>query len=248
VSTLEAMPSTCIFVLMAIRGISTCAASSPDGSCGANKAPECLNDMASCGNACCSAEFRPDLSPGEVFDSIKSYLESGGSDGLFSYVDKGLGGALPDGVPGGWKSIFQGKHQTFIKKYNDTLNFAVRPGVVRVFSISEISGALGDMGQNRRTVTMLAEDLKFGPMSVLFGCGSSPSIPIATEDMPMRATADASKVASMWVDRPKVSLMLPAVLDRAFFIAVGSAIALVCSRVRAQSAHGDTSGQYMLVA
>lgn len=150
--------------------------------------PECMNDMGSCGNACCAVEFETDKAPAEVFATMTKYLESGGSDGLFGYK---TGGASGLGISGGagegtWDSIFQGTHTTFKMRYVDTLNFAVRTkqhgegSVVRAFSISDIAGALGDEGQNRRTVSLVGSDLGFGPMTVLFGCGASPSLPVVS--------------------------------------------------------------------
>lgn len=155
----------------------------PTGSCGAHSSPDCLNDMGSCGNACCAAEFKSEKSAATLFDEITSYLKESGSDGLFG---SNGGAAGLSGLPGGWTAIFQGTHTTFTKRYVDTLNFALRPNlavdsgsVVRVFSISDIAGALGDMGQNRRTVSLMASDLDLGDMQVLFGCGTSPSLPTA---------------------------------------------------------------------
>lgn len=206
-----------IFVILG--GFETSAVPLPAGSCGAVKSPDCLNDMASCGNACCSAEFTSDLSPAELFDKVKSYLESGGSDGLFSYVS-GAGGLRVSSPAGAWTSIFQGKHETFVKHYNDTLDFAVReaPGgsTIRIFSISDIAGALGDNGQNHRTVSMLGRDLNLGTMAVLFGCGSKPSLPSsvpAAESIGARPAGAAfgSSAMSLWIDR-SISAIVGAVL------------------------------------
>lgn len=159
------------------------AVESPAGSCGVSPSPECVNDMGSCGNACCAAEFEVPDSPEKVYADINNYLKSSGSDGLFE-LNGGTGG-LNIPTPGGaWTSIFQGSHTTFKARYKDTLNFAVRKvlgggSIVRMFSISDISGALGDMGQNRRTMSLLAEAVGLGQMKVLFGCGTAPSLPQA---------------------------------------------------------------------
>lgn len=207
---------------------------SPSGSCGVTPVPECMNDMGSCGNACCAAEFRTDKTPSEVFALMTRYLESGGSDGLFGYKTGGTSGL---GISGGadqgtWDSIFQGTHTTIKMRYVDTLNFAVRTkpegrgSVVRAFSISDIAGALGDEGQNRRTVSLVGSDLGFGPMSVLFGCGDSPSLPEVTGTALMLETGT-----------PGVS-MEPAVADSArlrelSFVALGSAVCtLMAVRLR----------------
>lgn len=173
--------STLVLAAMSLRLVS--AGESPVGSCGVNSSPDCLNDMGSCGNACCAAEFKSGKSAATLFDEITSYLKGGGSDGLFG--SKGGAGGLDIANPeGAWTAIFQGTHTTFKARYVDTLNFAVRQNldvdagsVVRVFSISDIAGALGDMGQNRRTVSLMASDLDLGDMHVLFGCGTSPSLP-----------------------------------------------------------------------
>merc|ERR1711879_309513 len=109
---------------------------------------------------------------------------------------------------------------TFKKKYNDTLNFAVREAAgggatIRIFSISDIQGALGDMGQNRRTVSMLGEDLNLGTMTVLFGCGSYPSLPTSP---PAALTMSA---------KPLDRMSMPVWIDRALFAAIGAALAFV---------------------
>lgn len=154
----------------------------------------CLNDMASCGNACCAAEFPSSLGPEGLFRNVTAYLESGGKDGLFNYTG-GTGGLKIATQEGPWTATFQGTHTTFKARYVDTINFAIRQlpqggSTVRVFSISNIAGALGDMGQNRRTVSLLGSELGLGPMDVLFGCGATPSLPALAE------TGD------MWKERP----------------------------------------------
>merc|ERR1712046_156935 len=52
--------------------------------------------------------------------------------------------------------------------------------MVRMFSISNIAGALGDEGQNRRTLSLMSRDLHLENMRGLFGCGASPSLPQAS--------------------------------------------------------------------
>lgn len=66
---------------------------------------------------------------------------------------------LPDGVPGNFKYIFQGYHKT-AGGYVDTLNFWIKPidgfrCTLGATSISNIHGALGDSGQNYKTLTYL---------------------------------------------------------------------------------------------
>mmetsp|Transcript_139314 Transcript_139314/g.242502 ORF Transcript_139314/g.242502 Transcript_139314/m.242502 type:complete len:259 (+) Transcript_139314:1-777(+) len=225
------------FVLLATQGLAVFASPSPVGSCGATASPDCINDMASCGNACCSAEFTVGTESGAVYDSIVSYLNGGGKDGLFAYVG-GVHGM--SGLPADWVAWFQGTHTTFIKKYVDTLNFALRkaPGggtIVRIFSVSDIAGALGDMGQNRRTISIIGKDLEFGDMTVLFGCGSAPSMPASAAQM-MTATAglDEAGIKSVWI-------------ERAVCIMLGAAVAFVFMRMHGGAAR-DTSAPYVLVA
>jgi len=93
---------------------------------------------------------------------------------------------------------------------NDTLNLAIREAsgggsMVRIFSISGIAGALGDMGQNRRTVSLLATSVGLGPMTVLFGCGAAPSLPA------LATTGLTSRTSSLSAAPAEVSLFaLPA--------------------------------------
>jgi hypothetical protein len=78
-----------------------------------------------------------------------------------------------------WQYIFQGKHVTK-GGYVDTLNFNIKKGpeagtFLRVASISNIHGALGDDGQNFKTlVYMLREmhpDWETHPIRIVHGCG-----------------------------------------------------------------------------
>lgn len=169
------------------------AVESPVGSCGAKSSPDCINDMGSCGNACCAAEFLSSMSPKDIYGSIATFLKTGGSDGLFK--NTGGGDGLDISTPeGAWTAIFQGTHTTFKARYIDTLNFNIRQvsnqsSIVRIFSISNTAGALGDEGQNRRTVSMLAKAVGLGPMKVLFGCGAAPSVPASDKTSDQMSTA-----------------------------------------------------------
>jgi hypothetical protein len=172
-------------VLVAACYFSAVALESPKGSCGMTPSPDCVNDMGSCGNACCAAEFASSLKAASLFDKIAAYLKTGGADGLFNYTG-GAGGLSLATPEGPWTAIFQGAHTTFKQRYVDTIDFAIRqpPGggsMVRMFSISNVAGALGDMGQNRRTVALLGSELGLGRMDVLFGCGTAPSLPAVSE-------------------------------------------------------------------
>merc|ERR1711879_586202 len=133
---------------------------------------------------------------------------------------------------------------TFKKKYNDTLNFAVREAAgggatIRIFSISDIAGALGDMGQNRRTVSMLGADLNLGTMSVLFGCGSNPSLPTSA---PAAASISARPVGVV------SGLSMSLWIDRSISVAVGAALTLVFVRVHAFTKQAEPAAVYHLVA
>jgi len=181
-------------LVLAACCLGVAAMESPVASCGMTASPDCLNDMGSCGNACCAAEFPSSLEPASLFDTIRAHLKTGGTDGLFNYTggSGGLNLATPEGP---WTTIFQGTHTTFKQRYVDTINFAIRKSpqggsMVRIFSISDVAGALGDAGQNRRTVALLGSKLGLGPMAVLFGCGASPSLPaVSTTGEMWKATA-----------------------------------------------------------
>jgi hypothetical protein len=125
-----------------------------------------------------------------LFDKAVVYLKAGGMDGLFNYTGGAGGLSLPT-PDGSWTAIFQGTHTTFKMRYLDTINFAIRKlpeggSIVRIFSVSGIAGALGDSGQNRRTVSLLGSGLGLGPMDVMFGCGATPSLPAVSETGEMR--------------------------------------------------------------
>jgi hypothetical protein len=194
-----------------------------------------VEDAASCGNACCSAQFTVEKQSQEVSDSVKAYLKSGGADGLFGLVDGADAIAYQ-----GWYSILQGTHTTFINKYNDTLNFAIRPlpqggSLVRVFSISNLAGALADAGQNHRTVTLLGSALDLGPMTILFGCGAAPSLPLLIDtsvDM-ARSFEPSRHKAGAWMERGLCAL-------------VGGALVVFFSYLRGR--RQQPSDQYFLVA
>jgi hypothetical protein len=192
-------------------------------------------DTASCGNGCCSAQFTVDKKPQEVSYSVQAYLKSGGVDGLF-----GLVGAADAIAYQGWYSILQGTHTTFIKKYNDTLNFAIRPlpqggSMVRVFSISDIMGAIGDAGQNHRTVTLLGSALDLGPMTILFGCGAAPSYPVLLDTSVELARKFEPSLhrAIAWMERGLCAF-------------VGGALVVLFSYLR--KPRGQPSDEYFLAA
>ena len=67
--------------------------------------------------------------------------------------------------------IFQGHHNTS-GGYVDTLNFNLKPTadghLLRMFSVSNIHGALGDSGQNYKTLAFILEGRA---NTVIHGCG-----------------------------------------------------------------------------
>ena len=124
--------------------------------------------------------------PEEVFDAMKEILQETGSDGSFTYSDgKDPAGhdPSPDLRPYNLtaKYIFQGTHQT-TGGYVDTLNFAINEDdqgslSVRAFSISNIHGALGDGGQNYKTLAFFSEEIAktqgvtCQSLNIVYGCG-----------------------------------------------------------------------------
>mmetsp|Transcript_44966 Transcript_44966/g.103982 ORF Transcript_44966/g.103982 Transcript_44966/m.103982 type:complete len:447 (-) Transcript_44966:62-1402(-) len=161
---------------------------SNSSTCGmAGDVPGCGRvDMGSCGNACCAMEVRLRESPTEVYEAVAAFLSSNIGDGAYKHVP----GKMPHDehppdnltsldVPGGFKYIFQGTHTTSGRHYNDTLNFNIRldgdSSILRAFSISDLHGALGDAGQNYKTLSYMFEALAVSPSvaQVLYGCNSS---------------------------------------------------------------------------
>mmetsp|Transcript_1500 Transcript_1500/g.4390 ORF Transcript_1500/g.4390 Transcript_1500/m.4390 type:complete len:192 (+) Transcript_1500:50-625(+) len=142
-------------------------------------------DVGSCGTACCTLEVGTALTTEEVYSSLKAFLQQGGASGAYSYVSgpDGAGNDPADDLRpynATYEFIFQGAHTTSGKHYVDTLNFNVRPGdgassVVRMFSISNIHGALGDSGQNFKSLAYLMDAIGFDKAAATpaWGCGST---------------------------------------------------------------------------
>jgi len=142
-------------------------------------------DMGSCGNACCVLDIQLGISPDAAYEALADFLQSGGDSGAYRLVP----GEMPYDehpadnltsldIPGGWKFIVQGKHTTSGRHYVDTLNFAIRrtsdgASIMRAFSISDLHGALGDAGQNYKTLAYLLEAIGADPETadMLYGCG-----------------------------------------------------------------------------
>ena len=149
-----------------------------------SQVPDCDKpDLGSCGNACCVAELSLSTAPLQAYTDTKSALMSLLSDG-FSYVtggDPNPGDDLrPYNVtkPKNFKFIFQGRHDA--PKYKgpnaDILDFAIYESgagsVLRMFSLSRIHGALGDHGQNYKTLAFLAQKLESNSKPTpVHGCG-----------------------------------------------------------------------------
>lgn len=196
---------TVALLLASLKAALAKKAESPIGSCGVTPNADCVNDMGSCGNACCSAEFKTSMGVEEAHKALQSYLEDGGVDGLFAYVGGSGGLNIPAAHGSTWDSIFQGTHTTIQARYVDTLNFAIRSAkdggsTVRAFSISDIAGALGDEGQNRRTISLMGQDLGLGSMEVLFGCGEVPSLP-GSKPLALEAVFTSTAATSRGLER-----------------------------------------------
>ena len=105
------------------------------------------------------------------------------SDG-FSYVTGGDPNPADDKrpknitKPKGFKFVFQGRHGAgkYSGPHADILNFAIYESgtgsVLRMFSLSRIHGALGDRGQNYKTLAFLAQKLDSNSkLTPVHGCG-----------------------------------------------------------------------------
>merc|ERR1711920_216627 len=111
----------------------------------------------------------------------------GGRDGLFEKAPTtdAAGNKSPDDqgdypfqfsphLP--WRYTTSGFHHTAGLHYKDSLFFSV--GVLeesgsqmRLFSVSDINGTLGDAGQNYKTLAVLAKDLGWNDFEIVYGCG-----------------------------------------------------------------------------
>jgi len=164
------------------------------GTCGATPTPpDCdKHDYGSCGNACCLVELSVAPPAIDAYNTIAAYLESGGSDGLFARRSGPQPPSMQDPTDDltpyegakPWMYILQGTHQTSGLHYEDTINVAIKQDagaetvVARLFSTSEIHGALGDDGQNFKNVMTVLQDV-FGATAsqvhVKHGCAQAMS-------------------------------------------------------------------------
>ncbi|CAE8621678.1 unnamed protein product [Polarella glacialis] len=145
------------------------------------------SDMGSCGNACCVVELAfPNLGAADVYSSVKSLLESK-VDGTYEYVSRGSPNPVDDlrpfkiSQPEEFQFILQGRHSApqYKGENADILDFAIYKtstggSVLRMFSLSRIHGALGDAGQNYKTLAYLSHQLDANSkLTVQHGCGSA---------------------------------------------------------------------------
>jgi len=135
-------------------------------------------DFGSCGNACCRLEWKFKLTPEQVMVLLNESIASGGPDSQYSpnMLHQGSKGFAEVPPFQNLAYVGQATHRTTIKKYEDTLNFAILKGktstAVSAFSISNIGGAFGDEGQNYANLEDLVQSLDT-PFSeaILHGCG-----------------------------------------------------------------------------
>ena len=174
-------------------GSSSCGGAEPSTVPGCDRV-----DLGACGNACCLVDL-PIPAHGDAnrtehaYLLVKQFLLAGGPDGSYEYVhsaDK-AGHNPSDNLteyPIPWNYIFQARHTT-AGGYVDTINLNLREdpyppiggpsnAVLRIFSVSNIHGALGDNGQNYKNIQYLIAnsflDKAFGAgdLIVRHGCGA----------------------------------------------------------------------------
>ena len=171
---------------LAVLVCSAAAAPKPTSTCGADssKVVDCDHpDHGSCGNACCVLESAGIDDAEAAYNEVKAYLIAGGDDGSYSYstgADAAGHNPSDDLRPYNisWSYVFQGTHKT-AGGYVDTLNFNIEPvseryvgHVLRLFSVSDIHGALGDGGQNYKTLVYLLAGLgRPSTSTIVHGCG-----------------------------------------------------------------------------
>ena len=156
-------------------------------------------DLGSCGNACCVVNVTGvhAANSEDVYNTLVSYLKSGGADGSYTYVTgpDSSGNNPEDDLRQyniSWDYILQGTHTTYPGKYRDTIDLAIYKGekasktkltdktqdeefTIRAFNIANIHGALGDHGQSYKSLDYLV-DGAFGGSAKLtrvYGCGLS---------------------------------------------------------------------------
>lgn len=169
------------------------AARDPSGTCGVDAKtvkPDCDHvDNGSCGNACCTMDVVvPGVEPKVAYEALAKYLISGGGDGLFAKgSNRDEVGNLSEDDQGDypqqftpplpWHYTTSGTHTTAGHGYVDQLRFSVGTDAsgarVRLFSLSTINGALGDAGQNYKTLSVLRKGLDWPAEKIVYGCGTN---------------------------------------------------------------------------
>jgi len=173
-----------------LAAVGRTAGAAPSTSCPSdskNEDKDCQKgkDFGSCGNACCAIDLPVSKPPKKVYEEIRRHLQSGGRDKSYGYVTGPDASGnnpidqLPEGVPNSNRYIFQGTHKTPKNGYVDVLNFAIREdeddsgSIVRMFSSSGVHGALGDNGQNYKSLVALVEGVGYDKSKIIpiYGCG-----------------------------------------------------------------------------
>jgi hypothetical protein len=141
-------------------------------------------DMGTCGNACCTMRITVKDDSLATYKAIKKALKSG-VDGTYFYRGGGDPNPADDlrqykiSQPKKYDFILQGGHNCphYKDENADILNFNIahtpRGTSVEMFSISMVHGALGDAGQNYKTLSHLIENLELDITQghMVHGCG-----------------------------------------------------------------------------
>nr|ABI14326.1 unknown [Pfiesteria piscicida] len=176
-----------MYAAMAALGVLAVGAS--PSICGADptKVADCDHpDYGSCGNACCLVSMDSLQTPEATYKELKALLASN-IDGTFSYVTGGDPNPGDDlrqyniSKPKPFQFILQGRHDApkFHGENGDIIDINIAATAtgssIRMFSLSRIHGALGDAGQNYKSLAFIKESLKgaYGELTVLHGCGKS---------------------------------------------------------------------------
>merc|ERR1712166_1290471 len=178
------MSRSCLYGMLLLSCLAIVAKT--QSSCGGahpSKVKDCDHpDVGSCGNACCIVDVTIPFSPYTLYNGTVMYLQGGGDDGSFKYVTgKGPNGVDPsDDLTKAnidYKYIFQGTHKT-IGGFIDTIDFTIQSehngtaATMRAASRSGIHGALGDNGQNYKTLAFMKAHLApEAVVTIVYGCG-----------------------------------------------------------------------------
>lgn len=149
------------------------------------------SDLGSCGNACCTLEVSADLAPEDAYSRIYSALNSS-VDGQYRYSTGGYPVNPGDDLRQyniAYQFILQGRHDcpNFYGENGDVFDISISKATaedgtiastLRMFSLSFIHGALGDNGQNYKTLTYFLQNVFEGTgvnygTTIVHGCGSA---------------------------------------------------------------------------